>query len=236
MAHRLVVGLLALVSLLGASSVASASTHIPVVACHVTSGAGPVSRPPRSASTQVAPSLAHAFSFYAVGPLLILAPRSWHCDGGLGADGSMSVTVYNPHAGFFPTAVNGYQPQQAVTAQVPSAGTNGPLFLACTFFADAAYALRQSGNRCGGAIPMPLGERDSRAGLYLHTFADPPGVSGNGSPSGGRNPANGFVTWYPAADNHGLVAAVSATCTLPQAAHATCTAILNDFLRRWGRR
>lgn len=224
----LVLARLALAAAIGTP--ARASSTIPVTRCKEQNGfPPPYQPPPRTITTNVPVGL--QLGAYGISSTVILAPKGWPCDGGVSANGSVSISVHNPKSGIFASG-NAYEPEEAVTASIPSAGTNGPRFLACTFFAEAAYEIRQQGLECNGDA-MPLGEQDSRAGVHLYTFEDPPAVHGNGNPSGGKNPANGVVVWCSAIDNHGFVTAVTATCTLPEKRHSVCTAILNDFLRRW---
>ncbi len=61
-------------------------------------------------------------------------------------------------------------------------------------------------------------------------FEDPAGAKGTGEPSGGRDPANGVMTYSPA-EGPGFYLD---TCTLPQDEHATCTAVLNYFITLYG--
>lgn len=62
-------------------------------------------------------------------------------------------------------------------------------------------------------------------------FEDPPGVSGDGSPSGGPYPANGVAVL----DNSPTPSsAYKETCTLPSSQHALCTAVLNSFIASYG--
>jgi hypothetical protein len=71
-------------------------------------------------------------------------------------------------------------------------------------------------------------------GPNIVEFEDPPGVVGNFSASGGPYPANGVVVWYPSTTSGNYPYEADAECTLPASEHASCTAILNDFLDRYG--
>jgi hypothetical protein len=72
----------------------------------------------------------------------------------------------------------------------------------------------------------PSGTAESDVGFF-----DPIGVAGDGIPSGGLNPANGVMLYQPAP---GKAAAYLATCTLPEAQHDVCTAVLDHFVALYG--
>ena len=61
-------------------------------------------------------------------------------------------------------------------------------------------------------------------------FEDPPGVAGDGWPSGGPDPANGIVGVN--VDQGSAV--YRATCTLPASEHRIRTISLNDVLAGYG--
>jgi hypothetical protein len=113
----------------------------------------------------------------------------------------------------------------AVSIQLPA--TEGPsAYLACPYFTSAATRLQGNGITCQGP---PNGEQTYQDGPNIIEFEDPPGVEGLTGPSGGLFPANGVVVWIPSSTY-----AAEALCTLPESDHETCTAILNDFIDRYG--
>jgi len=63
-------------------------------------------------------------------------------------------------------------------------------------------------------------------------FEDPPGVTGDGNPSGGKYSANGVMTYYSKSDNGSWID----TCTLPEEEKALCKAALNDFIDLYGQK
>jgi hypothetical protein len=65
------------------------------------------------------------------------------------------------------------------------------------------------------------------------TFEDPPGVKGDGRPSGGQYPADGVMTYHPSAQEDG---SWQETCTLPASEKNICTAVLNTFISWYGQR
>ena len=71
-----------------------------------------------------------------------------------------------------------------------------------------------------------------RVGAGIVIFEDPPGIPGDGLPSGGLYPANGVLTYRPRAPEGSW----KETCTLPGSAKDECTAVLNAFLLWYGQR
>lgn len=156
---------------------------------------------------------------YSNGWVTVVAPHGWHCFGVVGATGARSLTVLPPSVG----APRGFTVPQsrAVDVYVASPGT-GEVGIACALFPH----VRPAPSPCP---PLPAREKVARLGPHVVAFEDPAHVHGTGAPSGGAYPANGVMIYdgskYPAR-------AAEETCTLPESEHATCTAILNAFLRR----
>jgi hypothetical protein len=100
--------------------------------------------------------------------------------------------------------------------------TNGQ---ACPLFTAAASAfLNQIGHMCPDVRPPSESVYPISSGVV--GFQDPPGVSGEGRPSGGQNPANGVMTYYPGNPQGSWLD----TCTLPTGEKDRCTAALNVFV------
>ena len=209
---------------------AHGQTHgvsLPVVACKM-SDTQPVSiGAPRQLRAKVPVALASKLTFYAAATLVVLAPRGWSCSGGLSPEGGVSMLVSNPRAGSFRIGQRIALPQQAVSVEAAAAETSQPLFIACAYFRDAAVRLARASLACA-RTPGQRGETGTRSDPHTYTFQDLARVSGTGYPSGGRNPAQGFVVWLPTLD-----ASLTATCTLPAAYGADCTAILASLHASW---
>jgi len=75
-----------------------------------------------------------------------------------------------------------------------------------------------------------LAESVEQLGGGVVGFEDPPGVAGDGNPSGGPYPANGVMTYYSGDQNGSWME----TCTLPSAEKALCTAVLDNFVSAYG--
>jgi len=205
-----------LVAFTGTASAAS----VPVVSCPTTYG---VKQPPPHLPGRVPVSAREralaGLDAYSSGVLFLLAPRGWHCHAVVGADGSASIVV----AAGSTTPVA--QPAlSAFFADTP--GTSADL--ACSLFAAAASQL-PTGVSCPQRKPRR--ESTSAGGPDTLDFTDPPHVRGEGTPSGGSDPAHGVMTFVPTSDGLNGFAFV-ATCTLPAHEHARCATILADALTR----
>jgi hypothetical protein len=169
--------------------------------------------------------------------MMLLGPASWTCHGLYGADGSGGLLI-SPAGESVPSdsdpgwhlstsssdeAIVGYE-----TGGSPVQGAA----LACPLFASAAAATRQDlGQGCTVTRPsqeslFPSGTAGTDIG-----FEDPIGVAGDGIPSGGLNPANGVMLYLP---DQGKATAYLATCTLPDAQHDLCSAVLDHFVALYG--
>lgn len=158
------------------------------------------------------------------GYMTVLAPRGWRCSADYGADGSGGLSVMP--AG----AATGSRVEAVVAGEtsVCYSCTNGQ---ACALFPAAALAYRSAyGSACPGRRPPR--ESVVRLSAKLVAFEDPAFVRGDGVSSGGPFPANGVMTYVAGKD----VPSYIETCTLPDGLHSICTAILNDFVARYGDR
>lgn len=153
---------------------------------------------------------------YTTGYLSVLAPRDWKCQGASGVNGSQSIAVF-PQACTGPAGPFKLSSGQGVTAMSIPACQGCMAAVVCPLFPSV---LRDwPGIRCDNVVPP--GERVPRQNASTVFFEDPPGVSGDGNPSGGPYPAHGVLLFPPAS---------GATCTLREADHALCTVVLNEFL------
>ena len=165
-----------------------------------------------------------------LGTMQLVAPQGWNCNASIGADGGTYVDVYPPGQGDF----SGYafSPHQGagITGGTTSACQGCAFDQACALFAGTTL-IRDSGYQsCGNTRP-------SEEGIYNYNenvrfIDDPPGVTGDGFPSGGSLPANGVMTYFPGSQ----FGSWTETCTLPSSQHAVCTLILNQFLSQYGNR
>lgn len=220
-----------------AISSASSSTSVPttstlpstpVVACKTTYASSPpptTSAPlPSYTFVGVPPDELTQLTYYETpdGGMQVLAPSGWKCSASFGSDGSGYVSVRA--AGSSSTS------PEAVNINETSACLDCDLDQACPLFTAAAQALSQQKLECP-SFP-PFGELDKLINSHVAVFKDPPGVQGDGEPSGGTYPANGVVV-YPGLDTQ--IAGWKETCTLPPSENALCTASVNYFIQQYGR-
>jgi len=219
-----------------------------VVECPTSYGLNgtPASILPDTIATTLDPAVASQLSFYSdatrsIDP--ILAPKGWVCGAGIGADGGTGISVAPPGTDL--------SNQQTAPSEEVVADAN-PACQGCVFDDTCALdpnvvEIYANSYSCKSTVPAgesvkwlngsPTDVADSPNGTSqiinnVVAFEDPPGVSGDGKPSGGPNPANGVVEFQ---NGNGEGRDAKETCTLPPGEHALCTAILNDFVvRGWG--
>ena len=151
----------------------------------------------------------------------LVGPAGMACSGEVGADGGSTLTVW-PRGRPAPT-VHAHEP--GLTLFIEPACVGCKAFEACPFFSQFAVTEQMP---CPSGIPP--GERAYGLTPHATLFEDPPGVAGDGWPSGGSYPANGIVGDGSAASDP----VYRATCTLPASEHAICTVSLNDVFGRYG--
>ena len=208
----------ALVLLLCSTASAAASlSSVPVVRCPTSYALA--QRPPKLPRTTsvVAPAGAtRGLAAYSNGVLLVLAPAGWRCHATLGAHASATIAV----------APAGRR-EPGISERF--AGTPGAAAaLGCSLFAAAAREL-PPGAHC--ARRRPRRERVRAPSAREREFNDPPGVRGNGEPSGGPDRARGFALFRAPGGGFGGYAFL-VTCTLPASAGARCAIVLADALTR----
>lgn len=167
----------------------------------------------------------------AAGVQTVIAPQGWVCRAALGADGSGSIIAVPPTSSVDPEPVS-YRTdrREAVSSSETSACLSCRLALVCPILADPVDA-NALGQTC--TVTSPSTEGRTPISATTVAFEDPPGTAGYGAPSGGPDPANGVVILHPSSatlPGEGL----AETCTLPASEHDLCTAILNEFVRRYG--
>jgi peptide/nickel transport system substrate-binding protein len=227
-----------------ASASASASTpgtsadvtaDLSVVSCPTSLGTGTPPTPvelPATEPVSVPAGTAADLAVYAdeEDTMQLVGPKDWGCTASYGADGNGGVEIY-PRGETVPQTK--LPAGSAITAivgrEVPACYTCA-LTQACPLFASAAKQLSSAlGQECPA---RPAAESVTSIGSGLVSFEDPPGVSGDGTPSGGKYPANGVMTFY---QGGAVASSWLETCTLPDSERAECTATLNDFTGRYGK-
>ena len=216
----LLVGLVALSALASASSV----PIVPVVRCPTTGflPAGVKSGVPSRIDVLGRPSSVRGLDAYTNFEEFLIGPAGMRCSGAVGADGNGSITVW-PIGRPAPTQ---HAHGDGLTLFLDPACASCRAAEACPFLPKLAASV---GFPCS-TTSIPKGEGVYHLNADATDFEDPPGVPGDGWPSGGPDPANGLV-----GVNVGQGSAVyRATCTLPASEHRICTISLNDVLAGYG--
>jgi len=224
-------------------------TTLPVVVCPLAGPPPPlgVPAPLSTASATVTPAQANQLELYTdpLGVLLVLAPRGWTCGAeGDGALGYVQLIVVPPGTAN-PAKPGGGglgspivpSSDEAINAMETGGGPGAGYSQVCPFSSAAVQGEDSQGSSCktppnAEGIDWIQGSSTSLTSTDIVGFEDPPGVAGNGSPSGGPYPANGVVIFGHLPPT--LYSPAKETCTLPSSEHALCTAILNDFIDRYG--
>ena len=213
-----------------AASSQTTFASLPFVTCPTSQGA-PSSTPvslPNSVGITIPARLDRQLAVYGdiQGVMELVGPVGWSCSASIGADGSSTESVYPQ--GESPPSGYAYQSQggEAITGGQTSACTGCRYSQTCALFPAAVEAGSAIYGDCSNTVPS--GEKLYPYNDNVKFFEDPPGVAGTGFPSGDSYPANGLMTYFPQS------ASWTETCTLPESKHATCTAILNEFLSKYG--
>jgi hypothetical protein len=206
------------------------SVQLPLHVCKTSVGNPseiPVSLP-TDVQVQIAKAYSTTLAFYSdnEGLIEVLAPSGWKCSAGIGADGSSSVYVS-------PVGLNSTGPAvESISASQTSACVGCRETLACPLFVSAANDyLRTYLQDCPST--RPASELVTKVNSHVVEFTDPSGVNGDGSPSGGVNPARGVMTYFDDVRSDG---SWTETCVLPAADRSTCKAIVGNFVTRYGTR
>ncbi len=224
------------------SATTSMKASLRVVACPTTYGVTPPpTTAPLSTSMEVTVprALAAELAVYTDGQgrVELLAPTGWTCSAGYGADGSGGVATYPPGESIPESALGGSwtlspnSPTEAIVASQTGGCEGCEVGQACPLFATAASNFQsQFGRACPKSRPATETVDQITPGVVI--FQDPPGVSGDGSPSGGQYAADGAMTYY----SKNQFGSWLDTCTLPKTDKTLCTAALNIFISWYGDR
>jgi hypothetical protein len=225
------------------------SVALPVRECPTTQGIQSTlpSLFPSSITASLDSSVAKALSYYSdstrsVAP--ILGPAGWSCNVVEAVDGGITISVFPPsESADFTSQDSSVQPftaskDEAVVAVSGGACQGCVAGLACPLI---SYV----GNQTGETAPCPNTQPAAETVKWLNgsptlgsatvaddtvSFQDPPGVAGDGAPSGGRYRADGIVHYTYNGEGSSSVI----TCTLPSSRIDLCPSVLSDFsTRNW---
>ena len=205
------------------SSAASRSTQVAVVRCPTTYGiSGEQRQTPPSVAVLGRPASTHGLVAYTNTFDYLIGPAGMQCAGVVAVDGGTLIAVW-PKGDPKPVE---HAHEAGLTLALDPACVGCKEDDACPFFSQ--FAVQEQLSCPNGGIPPG----EDAYGLTKNTtlFEDPPGVAGDGWPSGGSDPANGVVGVNVAEQS--LV--YRSTCTLPSVQHSICTVVLNDVIARYG--
>ena len=157
----------------------------------------------------------------------VVGPRGWQCSAIDAADGNEFLFIAPPGVSSA-TAGNAYTKDVregigatfGVSAQLP-------FELTCEAMPDLGVS--SDVEKCH---KVPAGERFTRVDHTTADFIDPPGVTGIGTPSGGRYTARGQIRYSPRPIPTMGDEAAEVTCTLPASEASLCRTIL-DYFSPW---
>lgn len=230
-------------------TVGTQAVALPVKECPTTQGIQGTSPSslPSTITMSLPSSMAKSVAYYSdstrsIAP--IMAPAGWSCNVVEAVDGSITVSVF-PRSESATFASQTSSPQPFATSKaIAVVADSGGACQGCV--ADIACPLiSYVGTQTGQTTPCPNTQPTGEDVKWLNgsptmgsssvandavSFEDPPGVAGEGDPSGGPYPANGVLLYSYAEEGSASVV----TCTLPPSQHDLCMAILNDFsTRNW---
>lgn len=226
-------------ALASSAAAGTVTASLPVVNCPTTVAIAAPPTPvalPSSRRVAVPSAVASGLAVYAdtQGIMALIGPRGWSCAAAYGADGSGGIVIYPPGTPAPQSADAVWKLGQRTTMGIygteSSACYTCTLAQACPLFPAAAKAFRgYLGHACG---IRPAAETVTPISSGIVGFEDPPGVHGDGMPSGGQYPAHAVMTYHPNARDGSWLE----TCTLPGSDKAECTASLNTFIAWYGAR
>jgi hypothetical protein len=212
------------------------SVQLPLNVCHTSVGI-PMNTPtnlPATVHVDLASGYSTKLAFYTdkEGVIEVLAPTGWNCAAGIGADGTSSIDISPPgQAPISGESLSG-NPLQVITASQTSACVGCREYLACPLFVSAAKDYQRAFQHTCPTTKPPA-ETETRITGHVVEFSDPPGVAGDGSPSGGVNPALGAMTYFDDVRSDG---SWTETCVLPPKDTLMCKAIIGNFVHRYAKR
>ena len=157
--------------------------------------------------------------------IAVIGPVGWNCHAIDAQDGNDSIMVTPPGTdAVAPSQAFFRDTREGIHAFVASAGTGSVPFLLCPVMPDLVDP-----TWTGVPCPQPpAAETVIRDNAVAAEFYDPPGVVGDGAPSGGAYQAMGRMLEDPA-DGDEPQGAAAVTCTLPQPMGLLCDAVIVEF-------
>ena len=203
---------------------AKAKSTVPVVLCRTEFVPGSPPAIPTKIAVDGNPRSVRGLAAYTNYDTYLIAPAGMACKGEVAEDGGANLIVW--HRGKAePRAPSS---EQGLTLSQESACVGCMYSLACPMFPSLAERIYPGYSQAVPCGTPPPGEQIFPQGPDLGRFSDPPGVAGDGDPSGGPYTAESAVGY---ARSKG---AFRITCTLPASERRICRISLNDAIARYG--
>jgi hypothetical protein len=155
-----------------------------------------------------------------LGIIRLVGPAEWDCSATVGADGVSSLAIYPPNTlarfGVLPSTSK----VQEITGNQNGGCVGCGIMQACPLFSNA--------RELAAGLPCPAKARlEKMTWISGHTaeFVDPPGVHGDGNPSGGAYISYGVLEFDASRDRTSWLT----TCDLQSKYQGVCAADLINF-------
>ncbi len=213
------------------------SVQLPLEVCKTTVGvqSETPANLPATLNVEITKGYSTNLAFYSddEGLTEILAPSGWICTAAIGANGSSSVHVSPPgQTDVSNAALSAGSRTEEISASQTSACVGCREAVACPLFVSAANDYR-SAYQLACPTTRPSSEVVTKNSSHLIEFTDPPGTSGDATPSGGAYPAMGVMTYF---DDFKSDGSWTETCVLPAMEKSMCKVILGNFVARYEKR
>lgn len=150
---------------------------------------------------------------------VLIGPAAWECSSSVSADGGANI-------GLSPDGSDPFEDgaEIGVTYDASSACQGCIAAEICAVLPDAPVVLEYAGSGIGCDRKKPLKEELTPIGDLSVLFEDPPGVKGQGTPSGGSVRSTGMLTY---SEYRGVQ---QVSCALPEELTASCPAVISGSM------
>ena len=200
------------------------STLLPLYSCNTTYGLSTMkpAKLPKDVRVLVPHNNASKLAVFTdgLGIVRLVAPAQWDCSATVSADGGSSVTIVPPNAVARSGKLLARSKTQEITGYQNGACNGCAVVQACPLFSNA--------RKLASGLPCPTKARLEKVAWVsgsAEEFVDPPGVHGDGNPSGGAYPSYGVLTFSAGYFNSSWLA----TCVMAPKDQGVCAAVLISF-------
>jgi hypothetical protein len=155
-----------------------------------------------------------------LGIVRLVAPSQWDCTASVSADGVSSLTIVPPNAAARSGKLLARSKAEEISGYQNGGCSGCAVVQACPLFSNA--------RSLASGLPCPTKARQEKM-VWISggaaEFVDPPGVHGDGNPSGGAYPSYGVLTFRGGQFNSSWLA----TCVMPPKDQIVCATVLINF-------